>query len=156
MRKNLRNTNIFLVNWNKLTPLLPQSLPVEPEWYISAIIKQVNPGEDPRDLMLISNYKIQSKQLLKVSQHFTHQVTVSVMFCTYLLSVLQVLQSRATFSVTVTIINWRFYCQCFSKLYGQTFYYPFHLQRGCSCLFQFTLSGITPHTFTVKSRTTKG
>lgn len=72
---------------------------------ISAIIKQVNPGEDPRDLMLISNYKIQSKQLLKVSQHFTHQVTVSVMFCTYLLSVLQVLQSRATFSVIVTIIN---------------------------------------------------
>lgn len=32
MRKNLRNANIFLVNWNKLTPLLPQSLPVEPEW----------------------------------------------------------------------------------------------------------------------------
>lgn len=30
---------------------------------ISAIIKQMNPAEDPRKLMLISNYKIQSKQL---------------------------------------------------------------------------------------------
>lgn len=63
MSKNLRNTNIFLVSWNKLTPFLPQSLPVELEWPLVAIIKQANPGEDPRDLMLISNYKIQSKQL---------------------------------------------------------------------------------------------
>lgn len=30
---------------------------------ISAIIKQMNPAEDPRKLILISNYKIQSKQL---------------------------------------------------------------------------------------------
>lgn len=30
---------------------------------ISAIIKQMNPAEDPRKLMLISNYTIQSKQL---------------------------------------------------------------------------------------------
>lgn len=34
---------------------------------ISAIIKQMNPAEDPRKLMLISNYKIQSKQLQEKS-----------------------------------------------------------------------------------------
>jgi len=32
---------------------------------ISASIKQMNPAEDPRKLMLISNYNIQSMQLQK-------------------------------------------------------------------------------------------
>lgn len=52
---------------------------------ISAIIRRANPGEDPRNLMLISSGKIQSKQLYSLS---SCQVTARVMFYHYLISVL--------------------------------------------------------------------
>lgn len=76
---------------------------------ISAAIKQANAGDHPRNLMQISNYKIQNEQLQgKSARYFPQlalfvltflnilfksisQVTVSVMLCIYLISVVQVL-----------------------------------------------------------------
>lgn len=52
---------------------------------ISAIIRRADPGEDPRNPMLISSGKIQSKQLYSLS---SCQVTNRIVFYHYLIPVL--------------------------------------------------------------------